>query len=139
MARSIRLKNNDYWCMDYACLFTRGMNLSNLTPWTLFTVPFSNDPNSEFITNTSNFERNGNYIKCKFKGKVLVYRQISHNIRYELDIADEFGGIVDVIGGKNQSLVILNVNYNDDINFMLNTGFDNFTIYNARLIVVRIA
>ena len=125
--------------MDYACLFTRGMSLSNITPWTPFTVPFANDLNSEFITNSNTFERNGDYIKCKFKGKILVYRQISHSIRNELDIVDEFGGIVDVIGGKNQALVVLNVNCNDTINFMLNTGFDAFTIYNARLIVVRIA
>lgn len=139
MAKSIRLKNNDYWCMDFACLFSRGMNVSNITPWTLFNVPFSSDANSEFISNTSNFERNGNYIRCKFKGKVLVYRQISHNKTNEMDIADDFGGVIDIVGGKNQALSIISVNTNDDINFLLNTGFDTFIIYNARLMVVRIA
>ena len=140
MGRSIRLSNNDFLCGDYASFnLNNSATLNNLVAWAYNQIPFNN--NVTFSTNNSNsFESNGNYIKCKFKGKVLVIREFSTDYRGETDIIDEFGWFTATDTKQAYSYSIANVNVGDNINFIFSGGMSGtMQIFSARLIIVRIA
>ena len=140
MPKSIRLKNNDYWCMDYATyIINTTATISGVNAWTSIQIPFNS--NGQFQTNnTNNFEKNGNYIKSKFKGKVLIMRQFSVDFKGEVDIIDEYGWINALETHQNYAMTIKDVNVNDNIDFIFSGGMNgNLQIYGARLIVIRIA
>ena len=124
--------------IPYAYTFMNSrVTLSNISAWSETTVPFSN-----FGMETSHsdlFEKNGNFIKCKFTGKVMIIREISMDAQGELDIADEFSWFTATSTKQNHSITIKNVSLGDNIGFVFSGGMSGtITLYSARLILLRI-
>lgn len=122
---------------EYAYLSGSSIPMT-VTAWTPTDVAF--DSGSSFGTNTSSdFERNGAKIKCKFSGEVLILRYVSHNVSSEMDIADEWGYQSNVGGYYNSSAVIKSVSANDEISLPITMGATSIDIYSARIIVIRLS
>lgn len=124
---------------DYAAFYMGGASLTGVSAWSQIQVPFGSN-NGTFITNnSSNFESNSNYIKCKFKGKILVIRQLSMNYNGEIDIIDEFGWMNGISTNQNASFAIKDVDVNYNVNFVFSGGMSgSVQLYQARIIVIRI-
>ena len=83
------------------------------------------------------FEKNGDYIKCKFTGKILIIRQIAIDQQGELDIADEFSWFTATGTKQNYSITIKNVNTGDNVDFIISGGMSGtVVIYSARMILL---
>ena len=138
MAKSIRLKNT-YLVKDYAVMSIQSrVSMSNITAWAPTQIPFGS--NTTIVTNNGDaFEQNGNYIKCKFKGTVLVFRELSMDYKGEIDIIDNFGWVTGIETHGNISVDVKTVNVNDNINFHFAGGMTEATLYHARIVVLRIA
>ena len=119
------------------CVISNTTTLSNITAWSNVQMPFTS---SNFATNDStNFELNGNLIRCNFSGTVLILRDFSHDFTGELDIVDEFGWFNNY-NKRGNSISIKAVNSGDNINFVFAGGASGtLNVYGARLIVVRLS
>ena len=119
------------------CVINNTTAISNITEWSEVQIPFTS---SNFVTNDlTNFELNGNLIRCKFSGAVLILRDFSHDFTGELDIVDEFGWFNNY-NKRGNSVSIKTVNSGDNINFVFAGGVSGtLNVYGARLIVVRLS
>ena len=138
MSNSIRLKDN-YLINDYANFHSvnQTITISNTSSYSVVQVPF-NSNNIPFVTNNTNlFEKNTDYIKCKFKGKVLVIRNYSNNFSATSFIITDVDGWTQ---GKTL-ITIQDVNVGTNIDFRITGGgsYSSFTISNCELIVIKIA
>lgn len=126
--------------LDYAVFSANNFTMSNITQWQPTNVPMNSSTNKSFITsNSSVFSQSGDYINCNFTGSILIMRQISHNYSSELDINDNLGNIINVGGYTNIAMSIKDVNPSDAyIGFSISGGATDLTIYNARIVVIRL-
>lgn len=126
--------------MDNASYYiTTTTQMTGVVAWASTQIPFNN--NGTFKTSDSNlFEKNGNYIKCKFTGSVLVIRQLTMDYKGEVDIIDEWGWLTAIETHQNYSFTIINVNANDNINFNFSGGMSGtIYLYQVRLNVIRLS
>lgn len=138
MSNSIRLKDN-YLINDYANFHSinQTISINNTSAYTVEQIPF-NSNNITFSTNNSSlFEKNTDYIKCKFKGKVLVLRNYASNISAtKYIITNQDGWCM-----SETLFTIQDVDVNDNIDFRVTGGgsYNSISIYNCELIVIKIA
>ena len=70
---------------EWAYLYLDYEKSISCSAWTYTTFPFGGD--GKFLTSNSNlFEKNGNYIKCKFNGRVLAVATLTHNSGGQIDL-----------------------------------------------------
>ena len=126
--------------IEYALMYAPyGLAMNNLTPWTQYDVDFNRSSDTVFITNNSDdFERDGNQIRCKFIGKILVLKYIYHDYQGELDMPDNLGTATNTLGKTNTTSTIIDVATGTNVDFKIVGGASNLTIYNARFIVIRL-
>ena len=123
--------------LSYGALFNPAREtLYNINSWTNFQIPFTH-----FWSNNENdFEKNGNLLKCKFNGTVLIFRQITHDFTGELDIVDSWSWWTSIGTRQAPAMQIKNVSINDNIDFTCSGGVSGtLVVYGARLVVLRIA
>ena len=116
---------------------TTSLTLTNLTAWTNHQLPLSN---ASFQRSNTDFEKNGDYIKCNFTGTVLVYRYFANDQTGETDIIDNLGYVTATGTRQAYSLSIVSVTPSTNLDFVFSGAMSgDVVIYGARLIAVRLS
>lgn len=135
------LKNIPFEVGQYAALYYGNQYTFTITAWAQTVVPFSgNTSGTNYVYNGYNsFERDGNYIKCKFDGSVLILRYFAMNETSELDLIDTFGWETNTGARQASGIEVRPVSNGTNISLTFASGYGGeITSYGARLIVIRL-
>ena len=125
---------------EYAVLNGKRKDITNNTAWNEYSIQFDN--NDEFSTSNSDlFEQTTTGIKCKFNGSVLIIRAFTLNVGLddkEFDIKDDYRTYYLLRGVNKNNFNIKTVSTNDIITINYVGDATSFTIYNSRIVVVRL-
>lgn len=124
---------------EYATLFLDYEKAISCSAWTYTTFPFGGE--GRFLTTNSNlFEQNGNYIRCKFKGRVLVVATLTHNSGSQMDLIVNNKRVIKVGGYFTQVIDTQDVTEGTNINLTFHGGATSFTAFmgtGIKLIIIK--
>ena len=125
---------------NMAILNGANKTITGNSAWTQYNVGFTSS--DTFITSDSSlFEFDSSGIKCKFSGTVLILRAMTLDATCdtkEFDLVDEYGWYNLVSGINKNNFSIKTVSSNEVINLKYVGEATDFTIYTARIIVIRL-
>lgn len=141
MSNSIRLKDNSIFAQDYAGLVMAGRKTLSITPWIETDFPFTVGTDYFYTNNNNLFEFVTGGIKCKFKGLLMVIKEMSLDTSVresEFDLVDDYGTFYQVRGTNKYVISVHPCNINDIKKLTYITGVSSVECYNARLFITRI-
>ena len=125
---------------EYAILNGKRKDITGNTAWNTYDVNFDN--NDEFSTSNANlFERTTTGIKCKFSGSVLIIRAMTLGSSLndkEFDIIDDYRTYYSVKGVNKDNYNVKTVSSNEIIKITYIGDATSFTMYNSRIIVIKL-
>lgn len=121
--------------VDYAAFISKNATITiEMTAWTPHQIPFGS--NAGFSRNGTDFEANGNFIRCKFNGSVLIIREYSDSYSGSHNIITNEGGWIN----GTQAITTRNVVNYENINFEISGSQQGqISLYDYRLIVIRLS